>query len=226
MDSCPRFPPPSYLIGEIDTLDLPPLLHITLYRWDFTFPRLTDISTALSSLAKLASYVNKSASNPLIWKDEMFVAHRIYPVAHEILSLTRYTIPAEQKSSTQGIVLREVIRLSLLLVTGIMKRECGVYPDGIVQNSGRVSKLLKMYPMDWSAFMELRLWALVILALVEENDERAWCLTEIAWTMKELNLYLWYQALEVLKGIIWVEEGMTSRSESLRQEIELFLSSS
>jgi hypothetical protein len=221
--SSPRFYPPVDIVGEIDTFDLHHSLDSMLQYWNLMFPALTDISAAISSLSRLAFYANETASKSAIGRGEMFSACKIYPVAHQLLSLPRYLLPVEQSQFTQGINIREVLKLAATVLIGLLTKKCGTYPDGVAENMIRASCLLKEL-IDWSCFRALQLWVLVIFAIADHGCgvEKILYVPEVARTMKDMDLCHWDQVLDVLKDIIWIDEVMASGCEMLKHDTELF----
>jgi hypothetical protein len=225
MDSRPRFPPPTDLVEAIPLT--PPSLSLQnlMLTWNVNFPDLNDISQFLLLLANLATYSNNQAHNPLFWRDEFFLALKIYPLAHELTSLPKYPLlPEQYHSDGDGVTIREILRITSILFFGLMKKRFEVEPNGIHPNCGKISKLLQLHPVNWSRFLEFRLWILAISALVEEGEERKWFVSEIAYTMINLGFNTWDDAVGCLKSLVWIHEMVAKETFALGQEIELFQS--
>jgi hypothetical protein len=223
LDTTPRFCPPLDIIGKIETFELPNSLYSTLRYWNLMFPTLTDISAALSSLSRLAIYTNENDSKSGTERDDMFLAYRIYPVAHQLLSLLRHPEHRKQTQCTQGIKIREVLRLAAIVLIELLKKQYGTYPDGIAQSMKKASCLLRN-SIDWSDFRALQLWVFVVFALADDScgSEKMWYVSNIARTMKDMNLCYWDQVLDVLRDLIWIEVIMAHGCEALKVDIEMF----
>jgi hypothetical protein len=167
--------------------------------------------------------MNDVASKSTVERDEMFSAYKIYPIAHQLLSLPRYPCPVGQTQLTQGINIREILRLAATVVIGLLKKQCGTYPDGIAQNLERASHLPGKLN-DWSNFRALQLWVLVIFALAYDDcgTEKMWYVAEVAKTIEDMDLRHWDQVLAVLRDIIWIDEVMAPGCKVLKHDIELF----
>jgi hypothetical protein len=217
LDTIPRFPIPHYATGDPEPHRSHRIFTFS-QKWNTRFPNLSDISDGLTSLASLASSVNNRKNNNGRWQKEMFLAFNAHPVAHKLLSMSRFTVRAEANVSSSGLLIREMLRLTSLLFIGLLKDQCRVFPTGVLENKLRLARLLTEVAVDWSSFMDLRLWVLTVSALAEEG-ERGWYVSEIAWTMKYLGLTEWDDALKILKELIWIGEMLDMAADALGTEV-------
>jgi hypothetical protein len=220
MDTKPRFPPPGDLIEEIPVSHPTLALQNLISTWNINFPDLIDISQVFLSLANLVAHMNEQVHNPGFWNNEFFLALTAYPVAYELTSLPRYPLLTEQSHEADGIVMREILRITFILFFGLLKERFEIEPNGIRPNCGKISKLLRFHSVDWSRFLELRLWVLTISALAERGEERQWFLAEISYTMVSLGLSTWDQALDSLRNLVWSDDMVANGVDILRQEID------
>jgi hypothetical protein len=143
------------------------------------------------------------------------------PVLYKALSLSRMDLG--QLNMAQEVVMQEAIRLACLIFLSAMNRKFRVSLDGVVIYKAEVMKLLIRLPVDWSFFLELRLWVLVIGGLVTEGEERAWHIAEVVGTMERLGLDTWKVAHSIIKSILWVDDIFQDESEQLGFEVEEFI---
>lgn len=220
LDTIPRFP-----IPHCATLDPEPhRSHRILtfsQKWNTRFPDLSDISDSLASLSSLASYVDTQRTNNGQWQEELFVALKAHPTAHKLLSMSRFPLRTDANVSSLGLIIREMLRLASLLFIGLLKDKCRVFPTGVPENKLRLARLLTEVAVDWSSFMDLRLWVLTVAALAEEG-ERGWYVSEVALTMNYLGLTAWNDAIKILKELIWIEEMLDIAADALGTEIAHF----
>jgi hypothetical protein len=219
-DNRPRYGLPDDLVDQIEKSQCSPILMKFTLTWNTKYPNLMDISDALLSLANLASHTNHRSKNPHLWNDEFFLALTVYPILHQILSLSRYPHKAEPSVENDGVAMREIVRITSIIFLGLMKKRFGVDPYGIRPNSGKISKLLQFHPLDWSQFLDVRLWILVISALAEVGEERRWFVSEVTYTMINLGVQTWNQALHILKSIVWIDGMIEYEINKLGEEIE------
>jgi hypothetical protein len=212
LDEPPRLPIPQF---AKENLELHPSDRISQFsqKWSATYPNLSNISDIILSLGSLASHINKGAIDGH-WQKEMVVAFRAHPIAHKLLSMPRFDTSIVVGEDTSGFMIHEVLRLTSLVFIGLIKDRCRVSPTGVAENVSRLSRFLTTNSMDWSLFMDMRLWVLAVGAQADDK-RREWYMQEIAWTMKQMGLMDWSDALEVLKEIIWIGEGVNIRTEYL-----------
>jgi len=220
LDTVPRFPIPHYATGDPEPHHSHRIITFS-QKWNTRFPNLSDISDVVTSLASLVGYFDSQRSNNGRWQEELFIALKVHPVAHKLLSMSRFTVRAEANVSSSGLLIREILRLTCLLFIGLLKDLCRVFPTGVPENKLRLTRLLTEGAVDWSTFMDLRLWVLMVSALAEEG-ERRWYVSEIAWTMKYLGLTTWDDALKILKELIWIGEMLDIAADALGTEVAHF----
>jgi len=217
LDTIPRFPIPHYATGDPEPHRSYRIFTFS-QKWNTRFPDLSDISDGLASLASLAGYVDIQGTNNGRWQEELFVALKAHPVAHKLLSMSRFAVRDEANVSSSGLIIREMLRLTSLLFIGLLKDQCHVFPTGVPENKLRLARLLTEVAVDWSSFMDLRLWVLTVFALAEEG-ERGWYVNEVAWTMNYLGLTRWDDALKILKELIWIGEMLDIAADALGTEV-------
>jgi hypothetical protein len=180
-----------------------------------------DISDCLTSLANLAGYINNLKIKNELWQEELFVAVNVHPVAHKLLSLLRYPVADEADISSSGLIIHEILRLTSLLFISLLKEQYGVFPSGVSENKLRLTRVLTEVAVDWSSFMNLRLWVLTVSALAGEED-RSWYVSEITVTMAFLDATTWDDALRILKDFIWIGEMLDEAADTLAGELADF----
>ena len=187
------------------------------------FPDLMDVANGLLSLASLAHHVNSQAANNLQWQDEYFVALKVNPVVHKLLSTKRLAIVAETDADFSALMIYETLRLASLFFAGLLRDECRVGPAGAIESKSRLVKVLaSRYVVDWSSFMDLRLWVLCVAAL-SDKENRQWYLEEVVKAMDHLELIDWSDALNVLRELIWVDAMQEMEADALGADVANYL---
>jgi hypothetical protein len=214
-DSAPFFPPPRHLLTTVTnrTPTVP-----SLQRWNSTFPDLSDITDFLGQAANLTSYIDDHASDAEMWKDDLFASKTFNAVVHQLLSLQRHF---EGDLSSPALVMRESIRRACMILFGLLRDKFSVRPSGILQHKNKVKELLVQHLVDWSEFLELRLWVLLTASLAAEDEEISWYIEEIKGVMVLMELATWNEVVGVAKGILWMEETFKVRSDRLKELFEL-----
>ena len=204
LDTHPRFSVPKEFVYVPNATQQSPGLTASIQAWNDRYPFFKDISSVLVSIASLSSEVNRAATNPQFWRDELFIGVRLNPVAHQVLMLPRFNLPEQIETGLdQGLLIREIVRLTSMVFLGLLKRQFHTQPDGISKHGRRLAQLLTAYSFDWYSFTNLHLWALIISTIVEED--RGVLVARIVDVMSDIGVVDWHDALLVIKDIAWVD---------------------
>jgi hypothetical protein len=139
--------------------------------------------------------------------------------------MPRHSLEAGTDLNASGSLIRIMLRLACLLFIGFLKNHCRVSPTAVAENQHRLARLLTTMSVDWSLYMDLRLWVLTISALATEGS-RKFYVSEIASTMDLLGMTVWKDAHNALKELIWIGVLLDQPVESLGIEVEAFRATS
>ena len=192
-----------------------------MQKWNTAYPELCDITTFLHQAANLTEYIDERAVNAEIWKDDLFISKTFNAVVHQLLLLQRHTEAMEKGRSSPPLVMREAMRRALIILFGLLRTKFSVHPSGIPQHRSRVKDLLVQCPVDWSAFLELRLWVLLTAGLAADDDESLWYINEIKCIMVEMRISRWDDVVEVVRSILWMGETFRVSSDRPKGLFEL-----
>ena len=222
LDTHPRFSVPKEFVHVPNATQQSLGLTASIQAWNDRFPSFKDISSVLVSIASLSSEVNRAVTNPQFWRDELFIGVRLNPVAHQLLTLPRFDLPEQIETELgQGLFIREIVRLASVIFLGLLKRQFHIQPDGISKHGRRLAQLLTAYSFDWYSFTNIRLWALIISTIVEE--ERGALVAHIVGVMSDTGIVDWHGALLVIKDIAWVDEVAAHVIYDIGSEISFHL---
>ena len=222
LDTHPRFSVPKEFVHVPNATQQSLGLTASIQAWNDRFPSFKDISSVLVSIASLSSEVNRAVTNPQFWRDELFIGVRLNPVAHQLLMLPRFDPPEQIETELdQGLFIREIVRLASVIFLGLLKRQFHTQPDGISKHGRRLAQLLTAYSFDWYSFTNIRLWALIISTIVEED--RGALVAHIVGVMSDTGIVDWHGALLVIKDIAWVDEVAAHVIYDIGSEISFHL---
>ena len=222
LDTHPRFSVPKEFVHVPNATQQSLGLTASIQAWNDRFPSFKDISSVLVSIASLSSEVNRAVTNPQFWRDELFIGVRLNPVAHQLLMLPRFDLPEQIETELdQGLFIREIVRLASVIFLGLLKRQFHIQPDGISKHGRRLAQLLTAYSFDWYSFTNIRLWALIISTIVEED--RGALVAHIVGVMSDTGIVDWHGALLVIKDIAWVDEVAAHVIYDIGSEISFHL---
>jgi hypothetical protein len=197
--------------------------------WDTTCPCLGDIRSALKATAAVASYINQRCHADLFWTDEVLAARLLSPAMHEVLSLEDGALPSDPSDPNySGTAARKAFRRSALIFLASLRARFifGCARFELARHIHDFRLISKIPGVDWAVVPELNLWAHAIAALQEESGERSWHVETIVGIMEgSLALASGRQALDVVRGIIWVEAVFADKVGSLCREIDGLIAS-
>lgn len=216
-DLPPRFAVYSGILKPVQEHGVSPVLGQTLCVLRHRSPALWDIWPVLKTISDLTKQAStKPTSN---WYQDTDLTQTFGIAVHDLLILPRHEIPDNQNDLfVAGLALRETIRLaSLVFLTGAVNHLAGTR-DMRTEHGGRLRKLLRFHTLDWSGLQELELWVLVIYALTEAPEDKAWVVSRIGSIM-QMNGLSWQGVLDMLSEIAWVDSVLCNEVDMLRGEI-------
>ncbi|KAI1381848.1 hypothetical protein F4677DRAFT_5975 [Hypoxylon crocopeplum] len=223
----PRFDVLDGSIQEIDTGSDSQYLEHLLRSWDEDCPSLGDVMDALKATAAVASYINRRPEDSDFWTDDVTAARLLSPAFHEILSLEGRPLP-EDPSDPQysGTAAREAFRRAALVFLASIKVRMGAGAYEMERHLDAFRQISQLPLVNWGVVPELNLWAHIISAMQEEIPNRAWHVLTIVGIMETMGLQTGTQALDIARGIIWVNDIDDGKSGLLCREIDSYLEAS
>lgn len=189
--------------------------------WDTRCPYLGDIQDALKATAAVASYVNQHCHAPKFWTDDVMAARLLAPALHEVLSLDGRALPGDPAHPDySGTAAREAFRRSALIFLAALKARFGAVSFELGRHIRDFRQISQIPHVDWSVVPELNLWAHTIAALEEQSGQRSWHVSAIVSIMESAGLTSGQQALDVVRGIIWIEILFEDKVDTLCREID------
>ncbi|KAI0486137.1 hypothetical protein F4859DRAFT_469130 [Xylaria cf. heliscus] len=222
----PFFEIPKGSITEIDTKSDTIYLKSLLDSWDHNCPYLGDIQSALKATAAVASYVNQHCHTFKFWTDDMTAARLLAPAFHEVLALEGRMLPSDPADpGYSGTAAREAFRRSSLIFLAALKAEFGGTTFELGRHLDDFREISRIPHVNWAVVPELNLWAHTIAALQQESDRRGWHVAAVVGIMESTGMTSGQQALDVVRGIIWVEVLFANKVDALSREIDDLLAS-
>ncbi|CAM1510719.1 Fc.00g010540.m01.CDS01 [Cosmosporella sp. VM-42] len=187
-------------------------------------PFLVDLSEILTSLSGFTDQVGKFSrkemtDHPLSPTD---FAKTVLSLAYDLLALLRYENSAAEDPWSGNLAMREAIRLAALMFVAAVISHCSYDELFCARNyQGRMRKLITASQnCDWSDLEELKLWMLVISAVIEKDEERSWFISQIKATMQQCRLRTWDQVNRLLEEIAWIKNLAVDGVKILGTEVE------
>ncbi|KAI0460122.1 hypothetical protein F5B21DRAFT_453334 [Xylaria acuta] len=225
-NSHPFFGIPRGSITDINTRSDTVYFKLLLDSWDKSCPYLGDIQSALKATAAVASYVNQHCQTSKFWTDDVMAARLLAPALHEVLSLGGRALPSEPSDpGYSGTAAREAFRRSSLIFLAALKAKFGGTAFELGRHLDDFRAISRIPHVDWAVVPELNLWAHAIAALEQGSDQRGWHVSAIVSIMESAGFTSSQQALDVVRGVIWVEVLFADKVEALCHEIDSLVTS-
>ena len=218
LDCAPTFPRPDDLLDLADDNDDNLILNPAFENLKLHDVNLSDISGALMSVAKMAQFINSKGTTEDFWRDDMIYFQNYLPVVHQILSLDRRCLMMNSLSPPVE-VMREVLRLAMLLLLGLVKRRFQVEPDCVSGYQERLLGILIHHPVDWTPVLTIYLWILCISAAASFDHDRMWIVAEISNSMGNAS---WSDVSTAVKAVTWIEEVTAFELDILGEEVRIY----
>jgi hypothetical protein len=152
------------------------------------------------------------------------MARLLGPALHEILTLEGRPLPDDPLDDCySAVAAREAFRRAALIFLAGVKVRCNAGAWELPKHLEAFRQISRLPLVDWSAVPELNLWAHVIAAIHEDSAERSWHIATISRIMEVLGIQTGAQALDVAKGVIWVDAIMSEKATILCQDIDQYL---
>jgi len=241
-NSAPYFKVPEGAITDTDAISIAesgsrPYFQKLLDSWSAFCPYLGDIRSALKATSAMACYINerkncwhmlgKSESEGGFWSQDILAARLLAPALHKILSLEGRALPSDPSDPEfSGTAAREAFRRSLLIFLVSVQGKFGGTAFELGRHLRDFRQISQIPYVQWAFVPEFNLWAHTIVALHEKTDERDSHVSAIVGIMDTLGLSSGWQAMGVVKGIIWIEDLFLDEvEETLCREIDDFITS-
>lgn len=216
LDSPPQFPVPVMPRGQMPIYTASPAVARTLSILQNRFDELSDVCEILESISGMTRRF--SGRQLGYWEGDTSEALSL--VVSNALALPRLAIPEDPtEDSAAGLVMREVLRLASLL---FLATPVDLYASnaGIEWNlRGRLPNLFRSGALDWSGLEELEFWILVVDALAEVGEERAWAVSQMHRIMQSRGLR-GEDVFYVLKQFAWFDGILVDELGRLRAEVD------
>jgi hypothetical protein len=169
-DSSPRFSIPAHLVDGLAQRGEPsPSVRSLILRLSEASVELEEVGQALGRAAYVASFVNKNAHQPQFWKDGANATKLIGPLAHSLLSMPGVPDFTQYSNRYSELLLRGVIPLALIILLAGLKKAFSLISDELGQLQERFSILLLLATNTYPLFLELSLWAIIVVASLNQG---------------------------------------------------------
>lgn len=179
---------------------------------------------ALIMVSSIADVININSRSASFWKKDVDAIRLIGPCIHFLLSMPRLPSDFMIMSDAEDLVAREVVRITCLLLMSKLKESFAFPPSEQEPLHARLSGLFtKHVEILGENYFELKVWALVTLALLRYHDGKDIFIQEMR-RMLAMNKLAPLEFIEIARHIIWIDFLMSPFSEDLEVELNPFTS--
>ncbi|KAM0453122.1 hypothetical protein ACHAPV_009078 [Trichoderma viride] len=221
-DAPPRFEiAPGLVTTNSSIRAAPPRLQAILVQLQQMPPDIAIAADALQKISDVADIVNLNSHSAVFWTKDVESILLIGPPMHHLLSMPRLPEDFETLPDTGGLVVRELIRQVCLLIMSALKQKFTFFTveRGTIQAKLAQFITSNLYYVG-SEYREIKIWALVTAALLEERTMRELYLTKLE--DEALESHSSPQSLiDIAREIIWFDSLESSGSDELVHDMDL-----
>lgn len=221
-DAPPRFKiAPGLVTTNSSIRAAPPRLQAILVQLQQMPPDIAIAADTLQKISDVADIVNLNSHSAVFWTKDVESILLIGPPMHHLLSMPRLPEDFDTLPDTGGLVVRELIRQVCLLIMSALKQKFTFFTveRGTIQ--AKLAQLItsNLYYIG-PEYREIKIWALVTAALLEERTMRELYLTKLE--DEALESHSSPQSLiDIARETIWFDSLESSGSDELVHDMDL-----
>lgn len=224
-DSNPRFELPRQLVGISHRSARQPAPRLQALLIQPMSPVFLPAGQALIMVSSIADVINMNSRSASFWKKDVDAIRLIGPCIHFLLSMPRLPSDFMNMSDSEDLVAREVVRLACLLLMSKLKKSFAFPPSEQESLHTRLAKFFTQHvEILGKKYFELKVWALVTLALLRYHDGKDVYVQEMKREMLAMNKLTPPEVIEIARDIIWIDVLMSPFSEDLAVDLNPFVS--
>ena len=219
-DSSPRFGLPGEFVGIFNrsSRGLAPRLHALLVQP--ISPTFSAAGQALRMVSAIADLINTNSHSASFWKRDTDAIRLIGPCIHFLLSMPRLPSNFEVMADPEDHIAREMVRLTCLMLMSKLKELFAFPPSEQVSLHARLAQFMSHNVKTLGRkYFELKIWALVTIALLRYHDGREIYIQEMKKEAFAMDKPTPYEVTEIARDIVWIDVLMSPFSEELMAEM-------
>lgn len=210
-----RYPlPPPHLLQALSTpvpiLISPRLLNI-VSQWTYASVNQKDVIFALRDLYILNEVIK--LEQPRVWKDPMLLGMHVNPILHRLLFSREGVENIEGYKGESGIA--NAVKLAAVLYLKDIRQKLMIFMIMGQHIFERLEKALLDMTIDWSQFLDLKLWVLVVAGINAPVGDTWWIIDGIVAAMRELGVNHWAEVLKISEYFLWLDSIFGDRGREL-----------
>lgn len=205
--------PRSWNVNSNSLAGTPRIRHGMTLAWKQQFPMRFDWSTIFDDVVQLISL--DRAFNEQQLELAITSGSWMEPTMYRLLAIRPLLMGRGREN-----VLEEVCRLATLLFLAPCWRALGHTPVWTAAISRNLQIVLLQYKTEWDDLKHLLIWSLYFAA-IETSDlaERSQFIVMLSMVMSGMQLRSWIEVMEVVKGVLWVDNVFAGSDRLIREEV-------
>lgn len=209
LDRYPRFPIPRRFntSSNMDPNDdAPDRLRELLQTAEEVAPEGKRIYAMLRKIAAVISMVNQNANDALFWTQDAVLVEKLGLASHFILSVPKTAEENPQLDHSVFLVQR-MVQLACLMIISRLKQLAAFHCADMDPLRERFASLFHEPRNEIRAELEmLRLWAVVTACSLTNIEAQGPFILEARYLIRALGYRTAEEALEHVKGLLWLED--------------------
>ncbi|KAJ5364716.1 uncharacterized protein N7496_010429 [Penicillium cataractarum] len=223
-DSNPRFELPPQLVGISHRYARQPAPRLQALLIQPMSAAFLHAGQALIMVSSIADVINMNSRSASFWKKDLDAIRLIGPCIHFLLSMPRPPSDFMNISDSEDLVVREVVRLTCLLLMSKLKESFAFPPNEQELLHARLADFFtKHVEILGKKYIELKVWALVTLALLRYHDGKDVYVQQMNREMLAMNKMTPSEFIDIARDIIWIDFLMSPFSEDLAADMNPFV---
>ncbi|KAL6695371.1 hypothetical protein J3F84DRAFT_348719 [Trichoderma pleuroticola] len=220
-DSSPRFP--LYASFGIpspngDILSTSPRLRALLLRLAQNYD-MVEAGEAMTKMSHMAGIIKEKSRSSTFWKKDVEGLLMISPALHFLLSMPRLPSNYMTQTNRGDLVARELVRLACLTIMSVLKERLSFFT---VERAGLQARLVQFIAANIRYvepdYFDIKVWALITGALMEERSLRDLYVNEIKHIMMMTNTSVG-NLIHITQEMVWIDALTSSSANELIQDI-------
>ena len=208
LDRYPRFPIPRQFNNPSNVDhedDMPDELRTLLHKAEEVAPEGERIYAMLRKTASVITMVNRNANDPLFWTQDAILVEKLGLASHYILSVPKSAEDDPQLEHPVFLVQR-MVQLACLMIISRLKQLAAFHCADLDSLRHRFTTLLQEGHYEVPVELErLRLWSLMRACSLTDPEAQGPFVPEARRSMRALGYSTAEEAIEHVKGLLWLE---------------------
>lgn len=173
-------------------------------------------------ISSIAGVINTNSHSTSFWKRDIDAISLFGPCVHSLLSMPRLPFNFEIMDDAEDLIAREMVRLTCLMLMSRLK-ELFAFPasERVALELKTTEFMSRNVKVVGKRYFELKMWALVTVALLQHRDERGIYIQEMQRELRATNITTPYFLVEIARDIVWIDILLSPLTDELVEDIAL-----